>query len=214
MKAKKLLYGVGINDADYVVQRKETIGYVNGKQKQKLVWECPYYRVWAHMLQRCYSPKYQEKYPTYKGCSVSEEWITFSNFRAWMEEQDFVDKQLDKDLLFEGNKVYSAETCVFVTSIVNSFTIDRGNDRGEWLIGVHWDKAKGKFVSQCNNPFTKKRGNLGRFTCELEAHQTWLKRKLELAHMLAAEQTDERVAKALIERYTNYTLEDSDEEDV
>lgn len=62
----------------------------------------------------------------------------------------------------------------------------------------------GKYQSNCSNPFTKKRENLGLFGCEIEAHQAWLKRKLELAHLLAAEQTDSRVAKALIERYTNY----------
>jgi len=94
---------------------------------------------------------------------------------------------------------------VFVTRVVNNFTIDRGNGRGEWLIGVYWDKEKGKFKSQCRNPFTKKQEHLGYFLCEQEAHQKWLKRKLELATLLAAEQTDERVAKALIERYTNYT---------
>ena len=74
--------------------------------------------------------------PTYKGCSVSEEWLRFSNFKRWMEKQDWDGKQLDKDILFEGNKVYSAETCVFVTSVVNSFTSDSGAKRGEWLIGV------------------------------------------------------------------------------
>ena len=36
MKSKKLVYGVGINDADYVVKKFETIGYVNGKIKRKL----------------------------------------------------------------------------------------------------------------------------------------------------------------------------------
>jgi len=203
--APKLVHGVGINDADYVVERKETIGYVNGKQKQKLVWVCPYYRVWKSMLNRCYSAKYQERQPTYKGCSVSEEWLRFSNFKRWMEAQDFEGMQLDKDLLLEGNKVYSAETCVFVTKAVNSFTIDSGASRGECLIGVYWNKGECKFISQCGNPFTKKQEYLGLFVNELEAHQTWLKRKLELAHLLAAEQTDERVAKALIERYTNYS---------
>ena len=198
----KLVYGVGINDADYAVTKKEIIE-VNGKRKQKLVWECPYYRVWLNMLQRCYSAKYQEKKPTYRCCSVSQEWLTFSVFKCWMESQDFGGKQLDKDLLFEGNKVYSTETCVFVTSMVNSFTTDSGASRGEWLLGVHWHKRDGKFVSMCSNPFTKKQEHLGYFTCELEAHQSWLKRKLEMAHLLAAEQTDERVAKALIERYTN-----------
>lgn len=200
----KLVHGVGVNDAGYVVKVWETIGYVNGKRKRKLVWECPYYRVWGSMLARCYSAKCQDRYPTYKGCSVSDDWLTFSNFKSWMEKQPWEGSQLDKDLLFEGNKVYSAKTCVFVTREVNLFTTDSGAARGEWLIGVHWHKAKGKFQSTCRNPFTKKREYLGYFSYEQEAHNAWIKRKLELAHLLAREQTDERVAKALIERYTNY----------
>ena len=154
------------------------------------------------MLQRCYDSKCQERQPTYVGCTVSAEWLTFSNFRAWMEKQDFKGKQLDKDLLFEGNRLYSEETCVFVTRTVNLFTIDRGNDRGEWLIGCCWDKESAKFRAQCRNPFTGKREHLGRFTTEQEAHEAWARRKLELAHELAAAQTDPRVAKALIERYS------------
>lgn len=204
MKTRKLVCGVGINDADYVTQKNETIGYVDGKRKLKLVWVCPYYRAWASMLNRCYSTKTQERYPTYRGCSVTDEWLTFSVFRNWMMTQDWEGKQLDKDLLIEGNKVYSPETCVFVTQTVNLFTTDRVNDRGEWLIGVHWDKKSSMFMSQCSNPFSKKREHLGLFTCEQEAHEAWLKRKLELAKELAAIQTDPRVAKALIDRYSNY----------
>lgn len=200
----KLVHGVGINDADYVVQKWETVGYVDGKRKQNLVWYCPYHRTWKSILERCYSAKYQNKYSTYKGCSVSEEWKIFSNFKLWMEKQQWEDKQLDKDILFEGNKVYSPETCVFVTRATNMFTIDSGASRGERLIGAYWNKASGKFQSRCSNPFTKKYEHLGLFACELEAHKAWLKRKLELAHELAAIQTDERVAKALINRYTNY----------
>lgn len=202
--APKLVCGVGINDADYVVEKKETIGYVDGKRKQKLVWVCPFYRSWSDMIKRCYSTKFQNKNPTYIGCSVSEEWLTFSKFKNWMETQDWEDKQLDKDLLFEGNKDYGPETCVFVSGVVNSFTLDGGAAKGEWLIGVTWDKEKGKFKSQCSNPFTKKSENLGRFTCEQEAHQAWLKRKLELAKELSVIQTDTRVAEALVERYTKY----------
>ena len=202
MKPKKLVHGVGVNDADYVVVKRETIDNVNGKQKQKLVWICPYYRAWSDMLKRCYSVKFQEKRPTYKNCSVSKNWLTFSTFKSWMEMQDFKEKELDKDLLFEGNKVYSAETCAFVTRSLNMFTTDRGLERGEWLIGVYWHKAAGKFKSTCSNPFTKKLEHLGLFTCEQEAHKAWLKRKLELAHLLAAEQSDPRVSKALIDRYS------------
>lgn len=204
MKTRKLVYGVGINDADYVVQKWEEAGYVDGKRKKKLIWECPFYRAWKNMIMRCYSSKYQERCPTYRGCSVSEEWLTFTVFKNWMETQDWEDKQLDKDLLFEGNKIYSPESCVFVTRMVNNFTTDSGAVRGEWPIGVNWDKRDGKFMSRCSNPFTQKREHLGLFTCEQEAHKAWLKRKRELAKELAAIQTDPRVSKALVDRYTNY----------
>lgn len=203
MKTKKLVHGVGINDANYAIEKKETIE-VNGKKKQKRVWFCPYYRSWESMLSRCYSVKYQEKHPTYAGCTVVAEWLTFSNFKTWMESQVWEGKQLDKDLLFQGNKVYGPNTCVFVSRMVNMFTTDRGNARGEWLIGVSWHKGANKFQSKCRNPFTKKRENLGYFTYEHEAHEAWLKRKRELARLLAAEQSDERAAKALINRYSNY----------
>ena len=204
MKTKKLVYGVGINDADYGTQKKETIGYVGGKKKRKQVWICPFYRTWKNMLERCYSTKYQERNPTYIGCTVSDNWLTFTNFKAWMQKQQWEDKQLDKDLLIEGNKVYSPNTCVFVTPMVNTFTIDCSAARGEWLVGVYWDKGANKFLSRCRNPFTKKQEYLGLFTCEQEAHETWLKRKLDLAHELAAIQKDQRVAEALINRYSNY----------
>lgn len=206
MRPKKLIYGVGINDADYVTQRFETIGYVDGKQKQKLAWKCPFYQTWSDMLKRCYSEKYQEKKPTYRGCTVSDTWLTFSNFKNWMGKQDFEGKHLDKDLLFKGNKTYSADTCVFVSRMVNMFTNDQGSKRGKWLIGAYRHKSGEKFLSSCCNPFTKKPEYLGLFTCEQEAHNAWLKRKLELAEELAAIQEDPRVAKALVDRYSkSYT---------
>ena len=88
--------------------------------------------------------------------------------------------------------------------MVNTFATDRGAARGEWLIGVIWDKRGGAFMSQCCNPFTKRQEYLGLFTCEQEAHQAWLKRKLELAKELAAIRTNSRVAEALVNRYSNY----------
>lgn len=202
MKTRKLVHGVGVNDSSYAIAKYETIGYTGGKQKQKRVWMCQYYKTWADMLKRCYSAKFQERNPAYKGCTVSDDWLKFSNFKSWMEKQDWEGKHLDKDLLFEGNKIYSTDTCVFVTQAVNNFTIDSGSARGEWLIGVYWNKEKGKFQSRCSNPFTKKQEFLGYFTCEQEAHEAWLKRKLELAHELAAIQEDPRVAEALIRRYS------------
>ena len=194
-KCRKV-YGVGTNDADYNVSLHEQVG-----GKKTLIWRCPYYSRWRSMLTRCYSKKHLEKHPTYVGCSVCEYWLTFSNFRAWMEQQDWENKQLDKDLLVAGNKEYGPNTCVFVTSVVNLFVTDRYNDRGEYPIGVH--AFRDKFAAQCCNPFAKKPDYLGLFDCPDEAHLAWKVRKHELACQLAESEyvTDERVAQALRTRY-------------
>lgn len=188
---KKLVYGVGVNDADYVVCPS-----VNGKQVM-----CPFYMVWKSMLERCYSPKLQAKRSTYVGCIVCEEWLTFSNFKAWMETQDWHGKEPDKDILFVGNKIYSPATCVFVDSLTNTFISDSGATRGEWPIGVSFHKRRRKFEANCNNPFTNRKEFIGYFACPNEAHLAWRKRKHELALQLADMQTDERVAAALRVRY-------------
>ena len=194
-KRNRLVFGVGINDADYNVCEHYI---VDGKDK--IVWVCPFYQTWKSMLKRCYSEK---EYPTYKGCSVCDEWLIFSNFKRWMEQQDWQGKQLDKDLLIEGNKVYSPETCIFVDQVINKFVTDSGAARGEYMIGVYWRKHVGKFVSQCSNPFTCKREHLGYFTDELTAHLVWKARKHELACQLADSQycTDPRLAEVLRTRY-------------
>ena len=194
----KKLCGVGVNDADYNVYKHAV---VDGKRK--IVWRCPFYATWVNMLKRCYSEKYQLKFPTYKGYSVCSEWFTFSTFKKWMETQDWQGKQLDKDLLKEGNKVYSPEHCIFVDRKINMFVIDRGNDRGEYMLGVNWHKHAGKFVSHCSNPFTGKREHLGYFTNELDAHLAWKACKHELACQLTESEycNDPRLAEALKTRY-------------
>lgn len=187
----KLIYGAGINDADYPVQPT-----VNERQMICLV-----YQTWKGMLQRCYDANFQKSNLTYIDCSVCDEWLTFSNFKRWMEKQDWRNKQLDNDLIVKGNKIYSPETCVFVDSMTNHFTTDSGATRGKWPIGAYFDVKAGKFKAQCSNPFTKKQVFLGYFTCQNEAHLAWKKRKHELACKLADLQTDERVANALRTRY-------------
>ena len=191
---RKKVYGVGINDADYNVYEYEL-----GKR----VWVCPFYRTWNSVLERCYSERHHAIKPTYKDCTVCDEWLIFSNFKAWMEQQDWEGKQLDKDLLKVGNKTYCPQWCIFVHRKINSFVTDRGNDRGEHMIGVHLYKDKGKFGSFIRNTFTGKLEYLGLFTDELEAHLAWKTRKHQLACELADSDlvTDERLAEALRTRY-------------
>ena len=92
------------------------------------------------MLGRAYSNKYKQIQPTYEGVTVCEEWHFFMRFRAWMM-QDCEGKHLDKDILFEGNKVYSPDTCVFVDGVVNTFLNDCQPLRhGLWFVGMNGPK--------------------------------------------------------------------------
>ena len=134
-----LIEGWGINDADYVVKVQEDF-YVNGSRKRKLLWECPYYKVWKSMIQRVKSLNFRNKRPTYEGCTVCEEWKHFSKFKAWMETQDWEGRHLDKDLLIKGNRLYSANTCLFVKPLTNTFINEQPRKGGNLPIGVKFCK--------------------------------------------------------------------------
>lgn len=187
----KLVYGVGLND----------VGRATKMTQDGKLLQCNFYTAWTGMLRRCYSKKYQEKYPTYIGCYVCDEWMTFGNFKAWMSNQSWQGRHLDKDILFVGNKAYSPDNCIFVDPIVNTFIEDRSLARGEFMIGASWHSRDCAFQSHCANPITKKREYLGSFKSDSDAHQAWKKRKHELACQLAELQTDDRVANALRARY-------------
>ena len=135
----KLVLGAGANDADYRVN-----SWINGKKVR-----CPFYIRWKNMLMRCYSAKFQKKCPSYIGCTVSLEWLTFSKFRSWMEQQDWQGNELDKDLLVQGNKFYGPTTCLFLPHSINSLINDNKANRGLWPVGVNFHKQSGDFQASC-----------------------------------------------------------------
>lgn len=201
MKNKnKLVFGVGVNDANYAVYE---YAIVSGKNRR--VWACPFYIKWKDMLQRCYSERSSVNTPTYLKCTVTESWLTFSNFKAWMETQDWESKELDKDLLVRGNTVYGPETCIFITAHVNTFITESYFARGPYPLGVSFKKSNGKFQSLGKDFVTGKRKHLGLFKTAEEAHLEWLYFKQSQAYVLASMQSDKRVAEALIDRYKNYS---------
>lgn len=190
MASKKgLVCGVGIYDSE-----NTRVDLGNG-----IKVKCPFYVKWSAMIRRCYSETHRVTHPTYEGCSVCDEWLTFSNFKAWMEKQDWNGKDLDKDLLVTGNKIYSPETCRFLPRVINCFLADNRASRGLLKIGV--TSERGKFKAACKNPFNGKCENLGRFKTEDEAHLAWKRKKHEFAVKLAETQTDEKVISALMSRY-------------
>jgi hypothetical protein len=198
------VFGVGINDATYITQRNESYYTEDGKRHNRTIWKCPYYVKWKEMIRRAYSSKYHEKKPTYIGCSVCDEWIYFSQFKAWVDRQpdkEWASKRLDKDLLLWNNKHYSPETCVFITEKTNSFLTDRAATRGEYMIGVCNPKRKYKatkpFCASCGNPFKREDAYIGYYSTELEAHLAWKKKKHKYSCLLAELEVDPRVKEIL-----------------
>ena len=157
---------------------------------------CPIYQVWKEMLRRCYSNRYQEKYPTYIGCSVKKEWHSFMAFREWMMKQEWQGKELDKDLLIQGNKIYSSVTCVFVGRSLNGLLSMRAAARGLYPIGVSCQR--GRYKANCCDGYGQQ--YLGMFDSPMQAHAAWQSKKAEIIEKVAAEQTDCRVKNALMQR--------------
>lgn len=81
------------------------------------------YNTWKGMIGRCYDESVLEKYPTYRGCEVCEEWHNFQNFAEWYDSNypdDGKAYHLDKDKKQKGNKLHSPSTCVFLSPQENS----------------------------------------------------------------------------------------------
>lgn len=197
---RRPIFGIGINDVDYNVYAYE---YTGGKRKRS--WICPFYRKWLSMLTRCYCNSTRKDNLTYEDCYINKEWVYLSNFKAWMEKQDWEGKDLDKDLLFSGNREYGPDTCVFVSRKVNLFLTEGKHSLNNKLIGVTQNKGSTKYIAACNS-ITGKRVYLGSFISEQTAHKAWLAFKLDQARILAAEQTDLRISLALINKYENYEV--------
>jgi len=153
---RNIIFGVGIND---------TKGAIDG---------CPYFKIWYGMLKRCYHPPCWVRSPTYKGCEVHPDWWKFSKFKGWMKKQDWQGKQLDKDLLLQGNRVYSKDTCIFITHRINCFIKTNINPNKELPIGVTKTRSVG-YESNCCGIY------LGSFTDVEGAHLAWQKSKVNTA---------------------------------
>ena len=96
------------------------IGFIGGIEfKTKGKTSKAYYR-WRHMIARCYDTKTQESMPTYNGCTVCDEWQNYQNYSRWFADNFIQGLDVDKDILVDGNKIYSPNTCKFVSHQENS----------------------------------------------------------------------------------------------
>lgn len=141
---EKLKYGIGyIGNGIYKIRE-------NGRSTRM-------YDTWKDMLRRCYSEKQEERYPTYKDCTVCDEWHNFQNFAQWYEENYYeIDEErmcLDKDILNKNNKIYSPKTCIFAPNRINTLFVKNNINRGKYPIGVSYHKATNKIRARCKDGY-------------------------------------------------------------
>lgn len=201
-KRRRLVYGWGINDADYVVQPT-----VNGKQIM-----CPFYDKWIAMLNRGFSTLYKEKHKSYSDVTVAEEWKYFTAFKTWMQTQYWDGMELDKDILFPGNTVYSAQTCVFVPPKINKGVNTKITlNTRDCPLGVY--RIRNKFRASVSGGDNVS-AYLGNYGTKEEAHKVWqLAKSVEIEKLItwyatqACFRTD--VAEALTQRVWKLRLDAS-----
>lgn len=118
----------------------------------------PEYACWNRLRNRCDPEGTTQKVrPDKRGISHCAEWESYDNFYDWAVKQIGFLKldehgriwQLDKDLLFKGNKHYSPETCVFIPQEINSALSYCLKPNRKLPIGVSIHSQNKGFVAQC-----------------------------------------------------------------
>lgn len=168
------------------------------------------YITWRNMNERCYDPKFHEKFPTYENCKVCKEWNNYQEFAKWDDENYYEvgneQMMLDKDILCKGNKIYSPNTCIYVPQFINSLFTKSNKSRGELPIGV--TKNGNRFVAQLNKG-TGKPIYLGIYSTPKEAFQAYKIAKEKYIKEVAEEYKD-KIPYRLYEALMNYKVEIDD----
>lgn len=189
---RKSICGFGVNDADYVVNPR-----INGNRHP-----CHAYTTWRSMIERCVDGVYKNKHPAYRDAVVCDAWVNFMTFREWYLENYVEGFDIDKDLLSNGGKVYSPETCIFIPRWLNIFISIEHPDRA-LPAGVHFEPARGKYKASVKDG--NKTINIGRYDSVDAASRAYVNYKLGAA--LARKSEIESISRGLYERVVYCVIE-------
>ncbi len=128
------------NVKDVFVPSIEGVGFLGTTRN---VANLPPYNCWKHMLVRCYSKNYHSTRETYTDCTVTPEWHNFCNFERWFLENSKEGYHLDKDLLVQGNRIYSPDACCFIPPQLNSVIVEKAKIVDGCEAGVSKRRKKG-----------------------------------------------------------------------
>jgi len=145
------------------------------------------YSIWKGIIRRCYS-KEKVKFKCYTKVEVCEEWLLYSNFKKWYDEnfplkleQEGWEIQIDKDLLSGENKIYSPETCIFLPRKINGFLSNKQNSNTSGIIGVNYIKKNNSWIAQIRNFDNHDRIYLGCYSNNKTAAKVYMEARKEQA---------------------------------
>lgn len=159
------------------------------------------YLKWHDMINRCYNKKFHERQSRYKECTVCKEWLNYSNFKVWYDQNKIKGKplDLDMDILFKGNMIYSPETVALVPHVINTLFLNGKKNRGDLPLGVYFDKDKGKYCAEMS--FMGRQIKLGTFDTVEAAFAKYKEYKEDFIQDMAEQYRDEipdKVYKAMM----------------
>lgn len=155
---------------DHMYPSVEGVGFI-GKPKSEVCSRSVCYDRWKKMIVRCYSENYHSTRESYKDCTVCDEWLNYSNFEVWFNDNYVTGYDLDKDLLVQGNRIYSPDTCSFVPPQLNTWIVEK--NKGDCEMGV--SRRRHKRTKEFNGLFNVAFGGkyLGRFNDKLVAEDRY-----------------------------------------
>lgn len=150
---------------------------------------------WESINKRCQvGGDQQTKYPRYEGTTNLfpdfQEFVEWSKGEVGYNLRENVGMQswaycIEKDILGNGSKVYSPETCLFVPNAVNIFLTARNASRGDYPIGVAWKEKNKKFQAQVRDRSGSR--YLGLHSDPMEGHRAWQQGKIDVGRNFALE---------------------------
>ncbi|MBD5381963.1 AP2 domain-containing protein [Clavibacter sp.] len=168
--------------------------------------------IWTSMINRCEDAKYHKKEPTYKDCTICDEWHLLSAFEKWVKDPANGYREgyaIDKDILFKGNKIYSPQTCCFVPQFINSIFTRRHACRGYLPIGVSVNKGRDGYRSVVTK--YGKHVHLGYYNTPEEAFYAYKEAKEKYIKEVAQEYYDRGdITKKVYDAMMRYEVEITD----
>lgn len=136
------------------------VGKYNVAKNESDNWKLRY-SVWRNILGRVYCEKTGHRHKAYAECEVCEEWHNYQNFSEWYETNMYqvgTEKmQIDKDILYPGNKVYSPDKCLIVPQSINLIFVTKERkvdaDLPTGIKRVHYADGTVKYSASYNENY-------------------------------------------------------------